>query len=130
MGQQQLVRFRDVRNAVSRAWHLDFFPKTSTAICQLLALRLRCFLENGNHPQVLGCYRRAMLAQKKHSSARVVRTPAGFEPRKLSGFPKGQPEAYEENPAPQARGRAHRCRTGAIDRVFDRSEEHTSELQS
>src|SRR6266496_6082753 len=117
MGQQQLVRFRDVRNAVSRAWHLDFFPKTSTAICRLLALRLRCFLENGNHPQVLGCYRRAMLAQKKHSSARVVRTPAGFE--KPYRFLKDCPAAYEENPAPQARGRADRCRTGAIDRVFD-----------
>src|SRR6266487_940896 len=118
MGQQQLVRFRDVRNAVSRAWHLDFFPKTSTAFCRLLALRLRCFLENGNHPQVLGCYRRAMLAQKKHSSARVVRTPAGFEPRKLSGS-KGWPAACEENSAPQLRGTVCRCRTGAIDRVFD-----------
>src|SRR6266704_2543239 len=106
MGQQRLVRFRDVRNAVSRAWHPDFFPETSSAICRLLALRLRRFLESGSRPRVLGCYRRAMLAQKKHSSARVVRTPAGFEPRKLSGFPKGQPAAYEENPAPQIRGKA------------------------
>src|SRR6266511_1867759 len=117
MGQQQLVRFRDVRNAVSPAWHQDFFPRTSTAICRLLALRLRCSLENGNRLHVLDCYCRAMLAREKHSSARVAQNPAAFEPRKLSGS-KGWPAACEENSAPRVRGRACRCRTGAIDRVF------------